>query len=83
MCRTSKESPGEGSASGSRDKEGRAKGRGKGERGRGRGRGRGEDKTIQLHSEFALGPMGGGSSSGYLHFDFVSYHYFHSLIKEY
>ncbi|KAK3768483.1 hypothetical protein RRG08_060845 [Elysia crispata] len=62
---TSKESPGEGSASGSRDKEGRAKGRGKGDRGRGRGRGRGEDKTIQLHSEFALGPMGGGSSSGW------------------
>ncbi|GFS20788.1 DNA-directed RNA polymerase III subunit RPC4-like [Elysia marginata] len=47
------------------DKESRGQGRGRGNRGRGRGRGRGEDRTIQLHSEFALGPMGGGSSSGW------------------
>ncbi|XP_055877310.1 DNA-directed RNA polymerase III subunit RPC4-like isoform X2 [Biomphalaria glabrata] len=46
----------------------KGKGKFKSDRGRGRGRGRGqaEDRTIQLHSEFSYGPMGGaGSSSGW------------------
>ncbi|GFN78517.1 Zinc finger bed domain-containing protein 5 [Plakobranchus ocellatus] len=39
-----------------------ALGRGRGRNERGRGKGRGEDRTIQLHSEFAHGPMGESSS---------------------
>lgn len=62
---TSKNSEGERSTPTTGDKETKGRGRGRGERGRGRGRGRGEDRTIQLHSEFALGPMGGGSTSGW------------------
>ncbi|XP_005098679.1 DNA-directed RNA polymerase III subunit RPC4 [Aplysia californica] len=44
------------------DSRGKGRGRGRSDRGRGRGRGRGEDRTIQLQSEFAYGPMGGQSS---------------------